>query len=115
MKKLLVVLVSCFVIAALFLTSCSKKDDGKTTLIYWDCMPPSEPVGIGIKNLIAEFEKLNPKVTVKHLYITWAEFDTKLQTAISGSMPPDVVMVDRFRVGSYASHGALSELDSFVK
>jgi len=104
------------VLLMFFLIGCKSKELlQKSTLNYWDCMPPTDSGGIAIKELIKDFEQKNPGIEVKYQYITWGEFDNKLLTSIAGGLPPDVVMIDRFRVGSYGYHNALMILDDFVK
>jgi len=114
--KVLKTTVSIIFVSIFLLSSCSKQSrNSKIVLNYWDCMPPAEPAGRGIQEAIKTFKKQNPDIDIKYQYITWGEFDSKLQTAIAGELPPDIVMVDRFRVGSYASHNALTILDEYIK
>ncbi len=95
----------------LLVTSCSGRS--KNTLIYWHPFAPGTRMGMAEEKLIAEFEKQHPDIKVKALYVSWQDFDTKLQTAIAGKTPPGVAMIDRFVTATYAYRQALTPLNQY--
>lgn len=73
--------------------------------LYWDILQES----IGIFN---EIYKGRIHVTALP---NLARDPAKLAVAVAGGVPPDVIQVDRFMVGSLASQGLLQSIDDLVK
>lgn len=84
-----------------------KKQSGPVTLTYglWDDtqMP-------AMKKIIAEFEKANPKITIRTAVTPWDSYWTKLQTAATGGSAPDVFWMTLAYAQLYESNGVLMPL-----
>jgi multiple sugar transport system substrate-binding protein len=82
--------------------------DGKVTISYaiWDKndQPSSEKI-------IAAFQQANPKVTVKLEITPWEQYWTKLQTAASGGVTPDVFWMNSLNARMYAKGGIIAPVE----
>ncbi|MFI7613696.1 ABC transporter substrate-binding protein [Nonomuraea terrae] len=82
--------------------------DGQVTITYaiWDKndQPSTEKV-------IAAFQQANPGVTVKLELTPWEQYWTKLQTAASGGVTPDVFWMNSLNVRMYAKGGIIAPID----
>lgn len=66
-----------------------------------------------LKDIISEYEKLHPNVTIKEMPVT---DNSKILTAISGGNPPDIIdLGSSATIGEWASKGALTDLTPFIK
>ncbi len=88
--------------------------DGVTTVTFWH-----ENTGVGeeaIKAVVDAFNKKHEDIKVKPVYTAADESQNeKLLAAIAGGNPPDVSWFDRFKVGSWAEQGALTDLTEYAK
>lgn len=86
-------------------------------------VPTSEPVKItfwswmtgdtdkAIQNeMVADFMKQNPNITVDLQYLDYSEYWDKLLTSIAGGTSPDIASLEPMRLPGYASKGALLDL-----
>ncbi|MCR2822912.1 ABC transporter substrate-binding protein [Lederbergia panacisoli] len=104
---------------SLFLAGCSSKDKasggnkggegGKTEVTFWH---GSTGIGLeALENMVKSFEESHPDIKIKMVYTEANEgADQKLLTSVTGGNPPDVAAFDRFKVGSWAAQGALTDL-----
>ncbi|WP_424768400.1 ABC transporter substrate-binding protein [Paenibacillus sp. sgz302251] len=60
--------------------------------------------------LIAKFMELHPDIRIEMQPFPFADYDTKLRTAIAAGNPPDIMSVDAPSLASYAQAGALLPL-----
>lgn len=111
-------------VGSLFLSACSNKGvsgdsdtakkDGVTTITFWH-----ENTGVGeeaINNVVDAFNKKHKDIQVKAVYTAANESQNeKLLTAVAGGNPPDVSWFDRFKVGSWAEEGSLTDLTEFAE
>ncbi|MBP1082805.1 ABC transporter substrate-binding protein [Bacillus capparidis] len=67
------------------------------------------------EELIKSYEKENPTVDVKMTPIPFADYSTKLRTALASGSPPDIFAVDSPDLGAYAEAGALLSIDKYMK
>lgn len=68
-----------------------------------------------LKAMVDEFQNKNADIKVKYEVVAWADYFTKLNTAISaGSGAPDVFEVGYENFMTYASKGVLKEMDSAI-
>ena len=81
---------------------------GPVTLTYGDVGPTQLPA---MKQIIAEFEKENPNITVNVQVTPWDSYWTKLQTAATGGSAPDVFWMNAPNFQLYANGGVLMPLD----
>ncbi len=65
--------------------------------------------------LVEEFEKENPGITVKYEVVPFEEVHDKLVTQIAGGMSPDVVFLDSPWVVDFAARGALTDLTTYIE
>ncbi|MGI6610116.1 MAG: extracellular solute-binding protein [Limnochordia bacterium] len=67
-----------------------------------------------VEHMITNFEKENPRTKVEHLVIPQAGMYEKYLQAIAGGSPPDVIMISRTMMPSFAEQGALLPLDNLA-
>lgn len=117
MRKLLslITLMALLVVSACSDTSGSNKssDDNEgvsITLGLWDEAQVSayEPV-------IEKFEEENPNITVKVQPTPWDQYWTKLDTAATSDVLPDVFWMNGPNFNKYASNGILLPLDKYIE
>ncbi|MDQ0858891.1 ABC transporter substrate-binding protein [Bacillus sp. V2I10] len=118
-KKLGILSMSIFLIFSLVLAACSSEESGAsddggdakgtTEITLWHGYTD---IGLqALKKMVAAFEEKNPNIKVKMVYTEASEgADQKLLTAVAGGNPPDVALFDRFKVGSWATQDALTDL-----
>ena len=96
------------------LTACSTgaSSDEKVTLTYgiWD--KNQEPA---MQQIITDFEKQNPNISVDIQLTANADYWTKLQTAATAGTAPDVFWMNGPNFQLYASNGQLAPLDGVNK
>lgn len=88
---------------------------GKTTLQVTVWLGADELAAM--KKLAGEFTKSNPNIAVQFINIVngGPYGETKLETMIAGGTAPDVMMLNSGQFESFASRGALLQLDDLVK
>jgi multiple sugar transport system substrate-binding protein len=65
--------------------------------------------------LIADFEKTHPNISVSVDWQPWDAFNTKLQTGFAAGTPPDVFWLWINNMEFYASRGKLLDITPYVK
>ncbi|MBR2883206.1 MAG: sugar ABC transporter substrate-binding protein [Clostridia bacterium] len=112
MKKI-TTLILVLALALTCFTGCDKKEtsaDGKVTLHIGlpsgDALTPLE--------LIDEFEKANPDITVTTDEAPWNDFRKKLDMQIGGNNAPDVFITDSGHATSIASKGVLMDISEKI-
>lgn len=85
----------------------AKRHSGTVTLTYglWD-----QTQLPAMKQIIAEFEKANPKIRIRTAVTPWDSYWTKLQTAATGGSAPDVFWMTLAYFQLYASNQILMPL-----
>ena len=78
------------------------------TLTVW-LMNGSAPQSV-IDEVNADFKSKYPNVTVNVEIQQWGDIGTKLDTALPGNTPPDVVELGNTLVAKYAAAGALEDI-----
>ncbi len=84
----------------------------KTTIKYafW-----GNPDAIGVeKDIIEEFEALNPGIKVEPVVSGYSDYHTKLLTMIAGGAAPDVMRVDSYYFSDFMKVGALRSIDDLI-
>ncbi|MFD6435396.1 ABC transporter substrate-binding protein, partial [Streptomyces venezuelae] len=104
-------------VAAPLLAACSgggggTDSGGRTTLSYgmWD--PAQVP---GMEQIIAAFEKRNPRISVRIQLTPWASYWTTLKTSMRGGTAPDVFWMNAVNFQLYAANGVLEPLSGHIK
>lgn len=119
-KKFAFPILVYFLVMLLLVTACSTKGgssdqagEGITTVTMWHGL-----TSIDLDNLnkvVKAFEEKNPTIKMKLVYTESSEgSDQKLLTAVAGGNPPDVSLFDRFKVGTWAAQGSLTDLSSMA-
>ncbi|MGQ9631660.1 MAG: ABC transporter substrate-binding protein [bacterium] len=83
---------------------------------FWH--PFGEPHRSLVMKMVDKFNKDNPDVFVKYVYVpttAGSQSSEKLLTAIAGGNPPEVAHFDRFVVGSWAARGSLTDITDLAK
>lgn len=96
--------------AALFLLSCTTRDESRQTLEFWGLGREGEVVA----ELVPEFERLHPGIRVRVQQIPWSAAHEKLLTAFVGEATPDVAQMGNTWVPEFAAVRALEDLAPFV-
>lgn len=95
----------------LILLSCSSSDDENVVIDFWTLGAEGEYVA----QLIPEFEKENPGVTVKVQQIPWTAAQEKLITAVASNNTPDLCQLGNTWVPQFAALDAIVELDKYAE
>ena len=66
------------------------------------------------KQMIPAFEKENPNITIKMVYINWERFYEKLTTSYAAGAPPDVIEPGGEDLGMMVKHGLARPLDDLL-
>ncbi|MDR6553236.1 ABC transporter substrate-binding protein [Paenibacillus qinlingensis] len=86
---------------------------GNATVTLWHGL-----TSIDLENMnkvVKAFEEKNPSIKIKLVYTESNEgADQKLLTAVAGGNPPDIAFFDRFKVGSWAAQGSLTDLTTMA-
>lgn len=111
MKKRGLALVVCLLLASILMAACSSdkktSGDGSKEITYaiWD-----KEQAIIYKEIAKDFEK-ESGIKVKFEVTPWAQYWTKLETAITGNNAPDVFWINFPRVPDYINNGVVLPLD----
>ncbi|GGL89518.1 ABC transporter substrate-binding protein [Nakamurella endophytica] len=90
-------------------SSSSSAPAGNTTITYMD-FSASGGHEKDLQKIVDGFQKENPGITVKVQNVAYADYFTKLQTAVAGGTAADAFELDYQNFISYADNGALAEL-----
>lgn len=96
---------------SLILISCSKSEDENVVIDFWTLGAEGEYV----VQLIPEFEKENPGVTVKVQQIPWTAAQEKLITAVASNNTPDLCQLGNTWVPQFAALNTIAALDEYVE
>ncbi|MBD8840032.1 ABC transporter substrate-binding protein [Paenibacillus sp. CFBP 13594] len=119
-KRFAFPILVCFLVMVLLVTACStnggssdQAGEGITTVTMWHGL-----TSIDLDNMnkvVKAFEEKNPTIKMNLVYTESNEgSDQKLLTAVAGGNPPDVALFDRFKVGTWAAQGSLTDLSSMA-
>jgi ABC-type glycerol-3-phosphate transport system substrate-binding protein len=86
---------------------------GGTHLSFWNGLTGSD--GSTMADLLAGFVKEHPEISVTMEEIPWDTLYPKLQAAMVGGTPPDVVILHSAQIPQFASYGVLMDLGSWYK
>src|SRR5438132_1432866 len=112
-KLFMVAIVSAIAVisAACGSTSTAANPNDQTgTLTVW-LMNGSAPQAV-VDGVNTDFKAKHPNVTVNVEIQQWSDVTTKLDTAFTGSTPPDVMELGNTLVAKYAAAGALQDISS---
>lgn len=92
----------------------SKSGKAELTLVW----SKNEASDEQLTNILAEFNKQNPDITVKRVEVVsngWADYFNKIQTMIAGGKSPDVIRVAIEGIQMFAKQDLLLPLDPYMK
>src|SRR5947209_8160148 len=67
-----------------------------------------------MKQFAADFHTLHPNITIQFQAVSADNSTTKLTTQVAGGTAPDVAFLDSSAVQTFASRGALVNLDGYI-
>ncbi|BFH64434.1 ABC transporter substrate-binding protein [Paenibacillus azoreducens] len=112
--SMLVLLTVLLIVTACSNSAGSGDKPGVTTVTMWHGL-----TSIDLENMnkvVTAFEEKNPTIKMNLVYTESSEgSDQKLLTAVAGGNPPDVALFDRFKVGTWAAQGSLTDLSSMAE
>ncbi len=97
------------------LTSDEKQAVSEPVTIHYFTFSPGETNEKVLQAMIKAFEEKNPDIKVEYEMASYNDYFTKLQTQIAGGIEPDTFELNYETFVSYASKGALLELDQLIK
>ena len=103
-------LFAVFFLASLSGVSCRGSSDNSETIKFWAMGNEGEMV----RQLIPEFERLNPKIHVVVQQIPWTAAHEKLLTAFAGGSTPDVCQLGNTWLPEFSVLHAIEPLDRFA-
>ena len=109
MKK---VLFSLAVVAILLLSACGGKTGGITQLSF---MMFGDPAELTVwKQIVTDFEAINPTIAISVEVSDWDSYWTKLKTLLAANTPPDMFAIDAPLYLDYQSKGVLLNLQPYI-
>lgn len=96
--------------AASGLSGCGRRDDGSVHLSFWAMGNEAT----NVPQILPEFERLNPGITVNVQALPWTAAHQKLLTAYAGDSLPDLSQVGNTWVSEMAAIGAISPIPAFA-
>lgn len=110
MKKMTVFLLLTVLVGTGLLVGCKNNAGTKViNLWYWD--QNADPV---YNQFIAEYESQNPGIKIAKSVTPWADYWTKLQTALPTGTGPDVFWLNHPNAVSYLPTGLVMDLESIA-
>ena len=85
-----------------------------SVVTLWHTEPNPKTVGV-MKEIIADYEKLNPGVKVNQEPIPWGDLDQKMQAALAAGAPPDASHGQAYVERSLSAKGLLLPIDEVVE
>jgi multiple sugar transport system substrate-binding protein len=80
----------------------------------WFAGTTKELMEVVEKQMIPEFEKNNPGITLSAEFIPWGELSTKLTTGFAGGIGPDIFMHGQAAIAGFAEKGMILSLDDYL-
>ncbi|GHO79832.1 sugar ABC transporter substrate-binding protein [Ktedonobacter sp. SOSP1-85] len=110
--------MSCLIFLALglLLSACggsAQSSNGKIELTEMDYLG-TEPANTEINKLIKQYEQEHPDVTIKRTAVPIGSFTTKVSQQVASHTLPDILVMDNPNLPTFASTGALTQLDSYL-
>jgi multiple sugar transport system substrate-binding protein len=127
-QKFLMLFLSIIFVLSLLLSACSKDNasnekvtnesasakGGKVTLTYWNLFGGGD--GEIMNEMVKKFnEEFKDKIEVKALTQDWGQYYTKLQTAVSGGVAPDVGISHTSKLSELVNLGIVEPLDAYAQ
>lgn len=87
----------------------------RNVLRVWLLEANTPEIGRGYTNLVADFERQRPGVTVELSRVPYQQYRDKLVLAMRGGTGPDVMMLDQIWVAEFAAARMLTSLDPMIR
>jgi len=84
---------------------------GGTHISFWNGLTGSD--GTTLNEMLTQFVKENPDVSVTTEIIPWGTLYTKLQAAFVAGQPPDLFLLHASEIPQFYSYGAIMDLSSW--
>jgi ABC-type glycerol-3-phosphate transport system substrate-binding protein len=81
---------------------------GGTHISFWNGLTGSD--GSTFNDMLTEFSKAHPEISVTVEEIPWDTLYPKLQTAFVAGTPPDLILLHSAQIPQFASYGVLMDL-----
>src|SRR5437899_266533 len=114
LPKLLVLALTLVLVLSTMLPIFSNKVQAQNvTITFWQFS--TDQISVDAWNqVIADFQKLNPGITIKMELVPWADQHTKLVTGLTTGALPDVSMLGNNVVAEFQALGALEPLTKYL-
>ena len=90
---------------------CAGTPEGRRKIVFWNLFTTGKSHEV-LTELVRRFNESNGTYHVEQVDIPYGQLHTKMLPAIAGRVPPDVSILDRYRVASFAARGAFFALDA---
>lgn len=104
-------IVSVLLVMALALSGVASAE----TLTVWMMKQSDVALEKAMEEAIAEFERLNPDITVDYTVFPYGEYRDRLLVAARAGSPPDVSVVDQVWNPEFAAAGLIEPLDAYIQ
>ncbi|MDO3408435.1 ABC transporter substrate-binding protein [Saccharibacillus sp. CPCC 101409] len=94
-------------------SSSGSADGGKVSLSFWTLFDGGD--GANMQALVDEFNKTHPDIEVKNTKLVWAEYYTKLITAVGNGNGPDIGISHTSRLPDLINQGVVTDLDAVAE
>lgn len=91
----------------------SEYDGPEVTITFWNGFTGGD--GPFMKQMVSDFTKANPAITVKQSSLEWPDFYSKVITATDAGSGPDVTALHLDQLASLAARGTIVPLDNLVE
>lgn len=100
------------ILGVMLAMSCAGQARITLKVAMWQNTPEDAAVA---KKMLDEYEKQNPNVKLEFIYTPWGEYHGKMLTLVAAGLAPDVMVVERRFLPSFASQGIVVPVDEYVK
>jgi multiple sugar transport system substrate-binding protein len=115
LRRLVIVIAVCVCLAPLaFGAGGQEKATGPVKLTWFAPMSAGPELDLWKLQLLPDFQKLHPNITVEHSVEVWADYWQKIAVMFAGGQFPDLVWMHYTRFKDYAQQGMLQPLDDVM-
>lgn len=91
-----------------------KKSEDPVTITWWDYMSAEAMVG-AITNVIDNYQKENPHVTIERTYVPFGDLKNKLLLGSAAGQLPDIIWIDNPDHQAFAAAGVLADITKEIE
>jgi multiple sugar transport system substrate-binding protein len=116
LRRLVIVIAVCVCLAPLAFGAGGqeKASTGPVKLTWFAPMSAGPELDLWKLQLLPDFQKLHPNITVEHSVEVWADYWQKIAVMFAGGQFPDLVWMHYTRFKDYAQQGMLQPLDDVM-